>query len=302
MANSFALRPCDESTELILGVYGRALHRYPSIRLHALNPISSHDTSIISGSEPEEIPKFIGYVKNNVSREIRRLHDLPYAVFANKRAKVLPIAPDQASQEARLRYVLAQGTKEGLVESPREWPGVTGVHALEKGERLYGWWYDRTAEYKARRRGEVFDKRAFATEYEVLLSPLPSWADLSEDDWRARVTAIVDDIEELEARRRDGKPVLGIHALKAYSPLHIPDKVDKSPSPIVLAASRGAYLALRRFYDAFCKLFWEQSRRSRQAPEVADQFPPFSFPPARPMTGGPAIPLELLFLFALEPG
>ena len=300
LANSYALRPCAESTELILGVYGRAMHNYPSIRLHAINPLSTHDTILISSDKPEEIAPFLCFVKTNVSKEIRRLHGLKYPVFGGRRAKPLPIYRDEASQVKRLRYVLAQGTKEDLVASPRDWPGVTGVHALEKGETLSGVWFDRAAEDAARRRGETFDKYEHSTRYEVPLSPLPCWAHLSEEKWRAEVTRIVDEIEQTEAKRRraEGKTVLGVKKVKAKKPTYMPDEVAKSPSPLVLAASETNKKALRRALDTFCKLFWGQSQRSREEPDADITFPPLSFPPAPPMTSGPALDLDLDFAFA----
>ena len=68
LGNSFALRPCRESTERIVGVYGRALRIFPAVRLHAFNPLSNHLTDLISSEEPEQIPSFITHVKTNVSK------------------------------------------------------------------------------------------------------------------------------------------------------------------------------------------------------------------------------------------
>lgn len=303
---SFALRPCAESTELILGVIGRALYLYPSVRIHALNPISTHLTLLASVGEPREMTPFISHVKGNISKEIKRLHELAESIFEKRRASVLPVSPDQASEESRLSYVLSQGTKEDLVESPREWSGVTGVHALEHGDqRLYGWWFDRTAESKAAARGERFGKYDYATRYEVPITPLPSWGEMTEEQWRARATEIVDHIAETNRARRLGekKSVLGVDAVEAMSPEHIPAPMVRTPSPVVLAATKKAAKALRAVYDEFCNLFTEASRRSRLDPEAAVEFPPYSFPPGRPMTPGPALCIkqQLAQAFAATP-
>jgi len=299
IGHSFALRPCEESTATIIGVYGRALHLFPSIRLHAFNPLSNQLTDLISASNPAEIQAFVGYIKTNISKELRRLHDLPYPVFAEQRAHVLPISPDLASEEKRFRYVLSQGTKEDLVESPRDWRGATGVHQLETDAPLYGPWFDRSAEDRARRRGETFEKYEYATWYPVRLSPLPSWNHLP--DWRERATEIISDIERVnrERREREGKSVLGFEGVMAFSPMHFPAEYAKSPTPHVLAASEGTYRAFRRAFDTFCELFWECSREARENPDAEIAFPPCSFPPSRPMTAGPSLDLGLLF--ALEP-
>ena len=301
LSGSFALRPCSESTERIVGVIGRALALFPSIRIHALNPLSTHTTELISASEPKQIPAYIDFTKTNISKEIGALHGLREGVFSKRRASVLPIAPDEASLKWRLRYVLAQGTKEDLIESPRDWPGVTGVHALERGEALVGWWFDRTAEAKARGRGETFNKYDYGTQYLVPLTPLPCWDGLSSPAQRAMVTETIEEIVATEGARRaaERKAVLGPAAVMAFSPSYIPEKLERSPAPRVLAASATAHRALRRVLGEFCTSFWESSERLL-AGALNVEFPAFSFPPGRRMTEGEAVPLDLAF--ALAPG
>ena len=92
---------------------------------------------LVSSPNPEVLKDFIQFVHTNVSKELRKLHDLPHRVFEG-RPHVIPVAQDLASEEARLRYALAQGTKEHLVRSPREVPFVTGVHSLERGVLVKG--------------------------------------------------------------------------------------------------------------------------------------------------------------------
>ena len=76
-------------------------------------------------------------------------------------------------------YILANGCKEGLVASPRDWPGVHMVRAILDGEALTGTWFDRTKEYAARLRGETFTRYQYATQETVTLSLLPCWRRLS---------------------------------------------------------------------------------------------------------------------------
>ena len=292
IANSYALRPCAESTSLIAGVIGRAQELYPSVQLHASNPLSTHTTDLMSAIDPSEISLFVGFVKCNISRELRELHKLPYPVFASKRVHIIPIASDRASEERQLRYTLSQGTKEDLVESPRHWPGFTGVHALENhgldnGARVTGYWFDRTAEHRHRRPRGTLENLEFATEYEVTFSPLPSWEGLSPDEQRARVTEIIDEITTTNKARRakTGKSVLGAEKVMAFSPHFIPADVERSPQPIALAASKPAFKALRKVVVEFCNRFWEASKALR-AGDTEVEFPPFSYPPGRPMTSG----------------
>jgi hypothetical protein len=39
----------------------------------------------------------------------------------------------------RLRYLLAHGVKENLVERAVDWPGVNSVRAILEGKPLVGW-------------------------------------------------------------------------------------------------------------------------------------------------------------------
>ena len=291
IAGSYALRPSDESDEIMLGVIGRAQFMYPSVKIYALNPLSSHTTDLLGSDKPKELAKFIGYVKSNITREFNRLYGLRYGVFAPKRAHVIPISPNRESLEWRLAYALSQGTKEDLVETPRHWDGVTGVAALEKGDPLEGVWFDRTAEGKARRRNETFDKYAYATRYQVKLSPLPCWDD-SDEKWRKRVTTIVDDIAAKAIERR-GDNVLGMEKVRAFAPTFTPEFVKRSPAPMVLAAGKKAYDALKGVLVDFCNAFRRASTSSRTPGAKAIEFPPFSFPPGLPMTPGDAEGFDL---------
>jgi len=79
------------------------------------------------------------------------------------------------AQIARLLYILRHGVKEGLVECLEDWPGVHGVQALTQESPLEGWSFDRTQEYRARRRGEDFRLYQYASRETLELTPLPCW-------------------------------------------------------------------------------------------------------------------------------
>ncbi len=103
----------------------------------------------------------------------------------------MPFSFEPEAQIARLRYLLEQGCKEGLVGRPSDWPGATSVHALLGDGTVSGTWVDRTAEYWARKRREAIEPGQFASTEMLSLSPLPCWGDLSPDEIRARITELV---------------------------------------------------------------------------------------------------------------
>jgi hypothetical protein len=130
----------------------------------------------------------MAYVNSNLAREISRLYRWPEKIWS-RRYQGIVISDEEAAQIARLRYLLANGCKEGLVARPQDWPGVHVAKALIQGEDLTGTWFDRTQEYAARNRGEKFDRLQYATPETLYLSPLPCWKHLPKEAWRGRPQA-----------------------------------------------------------------------------------------------------------------
>ena len=184
------------------------------------------------------------------------------------------VSDEDAAQIDRLRYGLAHGVKEGLVEKVLEWPGVHGARALMTGEAEQGYWFDGTQEYAARRREEDFDRMRFATIETLTLSPLPCWKHLSEGRRRQLITNLVAEIESEAAARRQltGRQVLGASAVRGQHPLfHTTSK----------AARQELYTAYRWFVAAF-----RGAAEKLRAGNLTVPFPPGSFPPALPFVTG----------------
>jgi len=65
-------------------------------------------------------------------------------------------------------------------------PGPNAARALVHDEPLVGgFWFDRTKEYYAHRKGIDFDKYDYATRYEIELKPLPAFQDDSPEEYQA---------------------------------------------------------------------------------------------------------------------
>ncbi|MGB8294159.1 MAG: hypothetical protein WCG85_01900 [Polyangia bacterium] len=63
-----------------------------------------------------------------------------------------------------MAYVQAVSDPAGIRSSKSaEWPGPSSIAALTSGELLRGTWFDRSAEYIARQRGESVLPSQFAT-------------------------------------------------------------------------------------------------------------------------------------------
>ncbi len=95
----------------------------------------------------------MGFVNGNLAKEAGRLHGWRER-FWGRRYTAIVVSHEEAAQVTRLRYILEQGTKEGLVRSPLDWPGTHSTQALLDGRPIRGIWFDRTREYEARRCGQ----------------------------------------------------------------------------------------------------------------------------------------------------
>jgi REP element-mobilizing transposase RayT len=278
----FLLRPSPEVNELIAGIIGRAQVWYPSVHVHLVVTLSNHVHWLISSPDPEQIPQFMSFVNGRISWEIGRVHDWPGS-FWEAPAEPTPIV-DNKSLVRKFRYLLEQGCKEGLVESPRDWPGLTCVPALTRGRPVRGYWFDRDAASKARRRGDDPGPYNFATPYEIKLSRLPCWRNLSDEQYRQVVTEIVEDIAAETRKKfpRESNPVLGAKAVMAMDPHHRPDELAKSPAPLCHASDRKKRRGYRVRYRRFERGFRFAAQQVKDGVRNVI-FPVYSFPPRSPM-------------------
>lgn len=209
------LRPDAATNEIILGVIGRAQSIFEGVDLYAFAFMSNHFHAMAKGPA-QQLSAFIGYIKREISRRLGARPDInwPGTMWHEYIATALPT---DASQLNCIKYILAQGTKEGLVERPQDWPGAHCVKALMLGRELSGKWLDSTsflrarqAEQRKREPGHV--KRAdYLSAYKVNLTPLPCWAELNESEQQSQVAAIVQGIvaEARSERAKHGKKVVG---------------------------------------------------------------------------------------------
>ncbi len=277
----FLLRPSKRLNALIAGVVARAQGLYP-VKVIALAFLSNHYHLIIASKDQEALSTFMNFVSSNTAREAGRLHGWRGKVWA-RRFDCLAITNEEAAQVGRLKYILSQGVKEGLVASPRHWPGLSAARALLSGQDLNGIWVDRTALYRARQRKGGHRARPidFEEKMTVKLSQLPCWAHLSPEDYRRSIHELVEGIEKEAASRhaQEGTRPAGRKAVLRQSPHHRPEKFKSSPCPLVHSASKAARKYFLESYGLFVSAFRAASERFR-AGDLGAEFPVGSFPHA----------------------
>ncbi|RMH21963.1 MAG: hypothetical protein D6696_04460 [Acidobacteria bacterium] len=274
------LRPSRELNETVIGALARAQRKYP-IAVCGVAVLSNHYHLLAWVEDAERLARFMAYFNAKLAKEVRRLHGWSDKIWARRYDGVV-VSQDEATQVRRLKYVLSQGTKEGLVRSPYDWPGVHCAAALVEGRPLTGFWFDRTAECQARQRGRDDDPYAHATPEMLVFDPLPCWRHLPVKNYRQRVADLVSTIEQEAAddRRQRGTAVLGARAIAAQDPHARPEVLSRSPAPDFHARGESLRL-LRRAYSDFVAAFREASARLR-AGERDVRFPEGCFPPGQP--------------------
>jgi REP element-mobilizing transposase RayT len=281
----FLLRPGWDLDEIIVGVLGRAQRLY-GVRVCGYMWASNHFHLLLDVDTARQLSRFMGYVNSNVAREISRLRGWKDKIWS-RRYQAIVVSDEEGAQIARLKYILAHGAKEDLVERPQDWPGVHVARALIQGEDLIGTWFDRTQEYAARNRGKQFDPRQYASTETLYLSPLPCWKHLPKDVWRSRALDLVHDIQEETAARRarTGSQALGVAGILGQDPHSRPKHSKKSPAPLFHAVSARVRREMWKAYRLFVGAFRQAAERLLAGDRNA-AFPIGSFPPALPFVGG----------------
>lgn len=281
----FLLQPNPRIADLCRGVLARAARVYP-VRVHAFAFLSNHYHLLLTAPDAQRLAAFMNYLNSNLAREVGRAVSWRER-FWGRRYQAIPVSAEESAQVERLVYLLRQGCKEGLVRRPGDWPGATSLGSLLTGEAIVGTWIDHTLEYASTRNGHRFDPRTWTSTERLELAPLPCWASVSPMEYRRRIEALVSQIEVESSRalKASGREELGVTRLRQQDPHRAPNRIKRSPAPLIHAATRSVRLAHRAAYRAFVAAFRtasEQFRRSPNARERFSLFPERSFPPPGP--------------------
>lgn len=282
----FLLLPGPHWCETFVGILGRAQELYP-VRIHGYVCLSNHLHLLLTPTSAHQLASFMSHVLTNLSKEAGRLHGWRGPLF-ERRYQAIVVSDEEAVQVERLRYLLAHGCKEGLVEHVGEWPGPHCAESLKTGSPAKGVWVSRTGIWDARNHGRTPEPREFCHRYEIRLEPLPCWAYMASETVRRRNLEIIQSIEKeiaLAAAQRGGSRALGVEKILAQDAYARPRNLDRRPAPLVHAASRRKRREFRELYAEFLCAFCAAAERMRIG--LAEfSFPEGSFSPS----GAPSRP------------
>jgi hypothetical protein len=233
----FLMRPSSEINDRIVGIIGRA-QRLTGVRLFAFNFQSNHSHELAAVDSVEQMAAYERILKSNLARELGRTHEWKEK-FWGRRYHSACLADDELDQQKRLRYILANGCKDGLVDSPLDWPGVSTAWALSQGIwTLKGTWLDRSSDRgSGNKKGQNGPIRVEET---VQLSPLPFMEQWSRDKQQTWFRDLLRDIEEeaRNRRHRERRPSLGVKRILKQDPHDKPANFKPSPAPLFHATNR----------------------------------------------------------------
>ena len=264
----YLLRPTHRNTELIRGVIGRAQAKY-DFALYNYNFLSNHGSLLMGVTDPEHMANIMCFIAGNIARELGRPENSNWpGRFWGRRYRPIIIASD-AALLGRMRYISANGTKEGLVKHPCDWPGACANNALCTGEDDTGLWGHRTRhadlKKKAPKRKAVAIEKA-ATEYPIRLSKIPPLALLSDEAHQAEMREMCDDIARVAAEERkktNARPVLGVRRILKVDPHSAPTTESDSPAPFLHCEDRAFRTQFRAAYRAFVSAYREAYAKLR---------------------------------------
>jgi len=275
----FLLRPSPELNDIVVGVLGRAQRQF-NLQIFAFQFLSDHYHLLAWAVDAQQLAGFMNYFNGNLAREAGRISGWT-GKFWGRRYHSAIVSSDDQTQLDRLRYIISNGCKEGLVASPLEWPGVSSTYPLLDGSMvLRGTWFDRTRECRARRAGL---RQVFSEAEEVRISVLPGLALLNATEFRDKMASIVEQIEHEthQMHQFNGTKPAGPKWVMRQNPHRVPKAMKKSPAKRFLAALRHTIAEFRRAYKEFMVAYREASRRLMTGDRSAE-FPLGCFPPRLP--------------------
>ena len=277
----FLIKPGPRMNAVIVGALAKAQQTH-SVEIHGGACLSGHLHLLVTVPTVKAMAGFMRDFTRKLSIESGKIHDWSGPTFPN-RYHSTEISEESEAQLSRLIYCLRNGTKENLVGSPLDWPGVPFAEAMISGEPLRGIWIDRTAFFQAKNRGEDVSLADFTEHLELHLAPLPCFEHLDDRRRRSSVIGLIRQIEEETAARHrvEGTVPLGVEAVLAADPHSKPESFERSPQPWFHTFSKSSWHEMKEALGFIVAAYQEAAKQLKEG-NFAVAFPENTFPPARP--------------------
>ncbi len=297
----YFLVPRERLNKLIIGALAYAQQKY-GMKICYPVCLTNHAHWLYVPDSASQARDFFRLAHSQISREAGRVAGWTGGIF-KERYKSTVVTEEPEAQVQRLKYLMANGVKEGLVKLPEQWPGVSGIKAcLDGSMSMEGVWVDRTAydaacrKYRRRVKGRQLLRRLgrrvigrltkprerdFEQPITLNLSPIPAWEGLSGEQIKTNFRQLREEIlsEHQEARARvrpDWKRRLCDPDQRGFRP----EKTKKGKRPKFHAASTEVWLLYVKNWENWLTQYERASSRLRQGVlEAWRQFPDDCFLP-----------------------
>ena len=271
------MRPSKTINNTIGGVIAKAQKRY-AVDIFAFVFTSNHFHIMLRAKEGQ-ISNFMMYLESNIARKVGREVDWR-GKFWERRFSAEPILDDDALL-GRMHYIFSHGVKEGLVETPEQWPGLTSIPEIVHGMKRLFPWYDWSKFARARQRKKHLTRNHFVGFHKIILSRLPAFEEFNEKDYQALMSDVLNQAKAHGREEHGHKNVLGKQRILNQHPHTKPKVVKRSNRPLCHTTCPVIRQRFKESYRAF-KQAYEQASAAFRSGEWDIAFPAFSFKPPIP--------------------
>lgn len=253
-----------------------------NIELYSVVVLSNHYHMLLRG---DKISLFAENINREIAKRTNNLINRKGSLWGRRYDDQVTIEP--IDELEGLLYILTNPVKHGLVTHSKHWPGLSTYNQV-LGARPQSFTFLNYTEFnKAKRRarvtGEVIHRSDFETKYELKITAIRLYQELSEKE---RIRILNDLIEKrirklCDERRKQGKGFLGRKAIITQLPYgEFPLESNKTPRPVCYTK---CLIALREFKQELRIRLAQYKEASIQyrlgLQEVV--FPPYCFYPPR---------------------
>ena len=260
------LRPSKDVNRIIGGVLARYAEIL-GIEIYAYIFLSNHYHLLIRCPNSNSDEFF-----ENVNRELaRRLNWKLHreGKFWGRRYSEQEVLTEEDLLEAFL-YITTNGARHGLVENPKDWPGLSSYHQSTNEKPLTYAFHHYSSE----------DREKRTTYHTLKLTPLPQYSKLSKEERTLELKKLIDERASSISieRRANGFGFLGVEKVRAEDPHYKPVNVAKSPRPHCYTKDAALRRQFRRNERRRRDDYAEASMRFRLGDFLA-QFPQYTYKP-----------------------
>ncbi len=292
----FLMAPGEEVNRIILGCLARAVAIH-HVQLFAFVFMSNHFHMLVKAPFMN-LSEFMRDFQADIAREINRLRSRN-GKFFSRRFSAEPILDEEALLD-KLDYTLNNPCNDDLVRHIKHWPGVSSWDFHATSEPMVGKWLDRDELRRLRRKDENTPEEAAYKEFELELSTLPNFKDLTKKQAQQKVCEHIEPTAtRLQKERADRQDkCMGPRKILATKWWDRPNDPKKSPRPLCHCSSAQERKAYREQLYETMDAYKKASGRWRDG-ETNISFPYGTIPPGHTRCiGAPPVPAPFADLSA----